>query len=113
MNSRANLFRNYFFSGRRSLNTITYTEWLAEGGRDLSGEIDFLDNSGKARYILIKPDLFPEERLIFIVSGWSDKVRQSGLVGSRIEFDVMPQEIRPDGTAVAANVRFQDSAKAE
>jgi len=95
------------------LNTITYTEWLAEGGRDLSGEIDFLDNSGKARYILIRPDLFPDKTLIFGISGWSDRVRQSGLVGSRIVFDMPSQEIRPNEKAVAANVRFKDSAKAE
>lgn len=92
---------------------LHFSEWLAEGGKDLSGVIDFLDNSGKARYILIKPDLFPDERLIFRINQWSDKVRQSGLVGSRIVFDLPPQEIRPDEKAEPVNVRFKDSAQAE
>lgn len=90
------------------MKTMTYTEWLAEGRRGATGTIDFLDKTGRMRYVLIQPDEFPEMRIIFGIVGWVSA--GNGLVGSRIVFDMMAQEIRPEQKAVAANVRFQNDA---
>lgn len=91
------------------MNTVTYTEWLAEGQKNVAGKVDFLDNTGRSRYMLLQPDLFPEMRIYLSILDWSDGRRHKpGLVGSRVLFDLPAQEIRRDQKAVAANIRFVD-----
>jgi hypothetical protein len=90
---------------------MTFTEWLAEGQKNVAGVVDIVNASSNS--VWIKPDAFPEERLYFSTAKWTVQERRQRLGGVRVQFDCPPQEIPKFGKPVASNMRLQGSAKAE
>lgn len=91
------------------IETTTFAEWLAEGQKDVAGSISHVNV--KTRYLLLRPDAFPDKTLYAGIVRWTDSQRYRARLEGRVVFDVPAQDPPMDRNATACKVRIQDSAK--